>query len=278
MTSRDRVRASILLISALTLFGPGLVFAQPSVEAPQASVVRWASATAESCGMDGRTYAAIDGECFYPIDFNRAPARIEVGRWQAGQGMERAWVDVVEKEFGDQDIEFPDDSFVHLSAEDLARHYQEQAAIKPIFRRRGEARFTMPLGAPLDPMVEGKYFGVHRTFNGEPKNAHTGTDYAINLGTPVKAVADGTVALTGEHFFAGRSVYIDHGGGLISMFFHLDSIDVEIGQEVKRGDDVAKVGSTGRSTGPHLHLGLRWRGARVDPSPLMVDLEVPELN
>ncbi|MEO1086843.1 MAG: M23 family metallopeptidase, partial [Acidobacteriota bacterium] len=186
--------------------------------------------------------------------------------------------DVTEQDFGEQDIEFPDDGFVDLSPEDLERHYGEQAEIKPIFKRRGPARFSMPLGAPIDPMVDGKYFGTRRTFNGESKNAHTGLDYAVGMGNAVLSVADGTVALVGEHFFAGRSVYVDHGGGLISMYFHLDSAEVEAGQDVKKGDTLAKVGSSGRSTGPHLHLGLRWFGARVDPEPLVVDLETPTLE
>ena len=137
--------------------------------------------------------------------------------------------------------------------------------------------FTLPLGAPADPLPQGKYFGVKRTFNGEPKNPHTGVDYAIGMDNPVLSVAAGKVALTGEHFFAGTSVYVDHGDGMISMYFHLNSISVEVGQEVAKGEEVGKIGSTGRSTGPHLHLGLRWKGARIDPTPLMETLDVVEI-
>lgn len=242
--------------------------AQPSVSVPQGQVGRWAGG-AESCGMDGRTWKALEGVCYYPVDFERATGRIEIARWLPGQSIETAWLDITAKDYGDQDIDFPDDRYVHPQAEDLEEHYRQQAAVKPIFRRRTPAQFTLPLGKPSDPLPEGRYFGVRRTFNGEPKNAHTGTDYAISLGQPTLAVAAGEVVLVGDHFFSGKAVYVDHGDGLISMSFHLDGIDTEVGQKVGEGDALGKVGSSGRSTGPHLHLGLRWRGARIDPTPLM---------
>lgn len=83
------------------------------------------------------------------------------------------------------------------------------------------------------------------------------------------APADGVVVLAEEQFFAGRAVYLDHGDGLISMSFHLSEIAVAEGQEVKRGQLIGRVGATGRVTGPHLHFGLRWRGARIDPAALL---------
>ncbi len=92
-------------------------------------------------------------------------------------------------------------------------------------------------------------------------------------GTPVLAVADGRVVLAEEHYFAGKSVYVDHGGGLLSMSFHLSEILVEEGSEVKRGQPLGEVGATGRVTGPHLHFGLRWHGARVDPERLIGTVE-----
>ncbi len=244
-----------------------------SVTVPQGSVGRWSGEGTRRCGMDGRSWQPIEDTCWYPVDFQRAPGHIEIARWlDGGRGIETAWLIIEEKEFELQEIEFPDDRFVHLSAEDLARLYSEQAEIKPIFRRRGgPPRFELALGQPLESPPEGRYFGVRRKFNGEPKNPHTGIDYAIGLGTSVKSVAAGTVVLTGDHFFAGKSVYVDHGDGLISMYFHLSEIKVGAGQEIERGGEVGLVGSTGRSTGPHLHLGIRWRGARIDPGVLLGD-------
>ena len=258
--------AALAALIALPAMGAG-----KSVTVPQGDVGKWSSDGTNRCGMDGRAWQPIEGTCWYPIDFRRSPSRVEIARWHDG-GLETAWLDVQEKVFELQEIEFPDDRFVHLSEEDLARLYSEQAEIKPIFRRRsGPARFTLPLGQPLESPPEARFFGVRREFNGEPKNPHTGIDYAVGLGTSVKSVADGTVVLTGEHLFAGTSVYVDHGDGLISMYFHLSEIKVEVGQEVARGGEVGLVGSTGRSTGPHLHLGIRWRGARVNPAVLLDD-------
>lgn len=82
------------------------------------------------------------------------------------------------------------------------------------------------------------------------------------------APADGKVVLTGDHFFAGQSVYVYHGDGLVTMYFHLGEISVSKGDPVNQGDPLAKTGSTGRSTGPHLHVGARWLGARIDPNLL----------
>jgi murein DD-endopeptidase MepM/ murein hydrolase activator NlpD len=81
------------------------------------------------------------------------------------------------------------------------------------------------------------------------------------------------VALAGDFFFSGGSVFLDHGDGLISMYFHLQELAVEQGRDVKRGEVIGSVGQTGRATGPHLHMGLRWRGARIDPSLLLVSTE-----
>lgn len=263
---------NILMSAVLVGSGASLAAAATSVEAPQGSVVRW-SGGADSCGMNGKTWKAVDATCYFPIDFEASAGTVEIARWSGGT-MESAWLRIVEKDFGDQDIDFPDDRYVHPPEEDLAGHYEDQVKVKRVFRLRSEAKFTLPLGPPADPLPEGKYFGVERTFNGEPKNAHTGTDYAIGLDNSVTSVANGTVVLVGEHFFAGNSVYVDHGNGLISMYFHLNSFSVEEGQTVERGDEVGKIGSTGRSTGPHLHLGIRWQGARIDPEPLVGTLNV----
>ncbi len=265
------VTVTILIIMA-ALPAP-VQAAGKSVTVPQGSVGRWTGEGTRRCGMDGRSWQALQDTCWYPVDFRRAPGHIEIARWlDGGRGMETAWLIIEEREFDLQEIEFPDDRYVHLSAEDLARLYSEQAEIKPLFRRRGgPPRFELALGQPLESPPEGRYFGVRRKFNGEPKNPHTGIDYAIGSGTSVKSVAAGTVVLTGEHFFAGNSVYVYHGDGLISMYFHLSEIKAEVGQEIERGGEVGLVGSTGRSTGPHLHLGVRWRGARIDPSVLLGD-------
>lgn len=158
---------------------------------------------------------------------------------------------------------------VHLSKMDLERTRRESAQVGRLWDLQTQPRFTLPLAAPLSAAVEGGNFGARRVFNGEPRSPHSGIDYKVAAGTPVLAVAPGRVALVGDHFFAGKSVFVDHGGALISMVFHLSRVLVEEGQEVTVGQVLGKAGATGRATGPHLHLGFRWHGARVDPALLL---------
>ncbi|MEO7917787.1 MAG: M23 family metallopeptidase, partial [Dokdonella sp.] len=111
-----------------------------------------------------------------------------------------------------------------------------------------------------------------RVYNGgEAKSRHTGLDYPIGKGTPVVSGADGTVTLAEEQFYTGNSVVVDHGGGLVTMVFHLSDLAVKEGDQVKRGDRLGGVGSTGRSTGPHLHYGARYQNQRIDVGALIGD-------
>ena len=124
----------------------------------------------------------------------------------------------------------------------------------------------------LMPVKNGKItgvFGSQRILNGIPQKPHNGLDIAAPEGTEVLAAAAGKVVLTGDYFYNGKFVLIDHGGGLNSIYIHLKEIDVEIGQFVRQGDKIGEVGSSGRSTGPHLHWGVNWKGKRIDPELLL---------
>ena len=117
-------------------------------------------------------------------------------------------------------------------------------------------------------------FGSMRIMNGQPRNPHSGEDIGAPSGTPVIASNDGIVRLTVDHIFSGRGIYVDHGLGLYSMYFHLSEILVRDGDLVKAGQVIGKVGATGRATGPHLHWGANVNGARVNPYALL-DLPFP---
>ena len=126
--------------------------------------------------------------------------------------------------------------------------------------------------------VDGPYssaFGLKRFFNGQARKPHSGIDIAAPEGAPIMSPADGTIALTGDFFFNGNSVFIDHGQGLISMMCHLSRIDVKEGDVVKQGDLLGAVGKTGRATGPHLHWTVSLNNARVNPKLLFKE-EQPE--
>ena len=113
---------------------------------------------------------------------------------------------------------------------------------------------------------------MRRIINGVSRGSHSGADFGAPSGMPVLAVADGEVALVGEHFFGGRSVFLDHGDGLITMYMHMSEVDVTAGEHVTAGQRIGAVGATGRAQGPHLHFGVRWHGARVDPMSLLGDV------
>lgn len=109
-------------------------------------------------------------------------------------------------------------------------------------------------------------FGLRRFINNQQRNPHSGMDIAAARGTPVQSTANGTVIHTDNFFFSGNVVYVDHGSGVISMYAHLDEILVKTGDNIRQGDPVGKVGSTGRATGPHLHWSVYLNGEAVDPA------------
>lgn len=172
-------------------------------------------------------------------------------------------------DFPVQVLTLADDSKVNLSARDLKRVSKESAQIHKLWRLRSPRAWSGSFRHPLDEKPAGGRFGSLRIINDQPRNPHSGADYGAAKGTPVHAANAGKVVLADNHFFAGNSIFIDHGDGLISMYFHLDRILVKPGQRVKKGDIIGKVGATGRASGPHLHFGVNYRGARVNPTSLL---------
>jgi murein DD-endopeptidase MepM/ murein hydrolase activator NlpD len=244
-----------------------------TIEAVQGSVVRWSVPGTKRCGMGGRSWAALQETCYYPIDMLHRPGLIRVSR--QGVGPTRfASISVGASSYGSQDIELGDIPQANPSPADFRRNARDQAALAKVWaRREGPARFTLPLGAPASPLPEAKGFGATWTFNGklDSPEVHSGVDYAVGPGMPVLALAAGTVVVAEDLFFSGNSVFIDDGNGLVSMYFHLSEIKVQAGQDVKKGETLGLVGSTGRVTGPHLHMGVRWHDARIDPQFLLKD-------
>jgi len=173
-----------------------------------------------------------------------------------------------EASFPTQRLSLPPDK-VSLSEQALSRHRKEKATVsRALSLYSAQSRWSLPLKRPVPGEISTVY-GVKRILNGKPRSPHRGVDFRTGLGDPVRSCADGVVALTGNHFFAGNSVYVHHGQGMVSMYFHLSEISVQEGQTIERGQPVGLSGQTGRVTGPHLHFGLSLLGNLVDPLPLI---------
>jgi murein DD-endopeptidase MepM/ murein hydrolase activator NlpD len=223
--------------------------------------------------MGKRAWDALKETCYYPIDLEQKSASIRVSRHGAGPA-EYARLNILPLISVQENIVLGDIPQANPTPAQLQRNAREQAVVAKLWtKREGPARFALPLAAPAKAFPEGHGFGSTWVFNSPPGTSelHSGADYAMAAGTPVAAVADGTVVLADDLFFAGNAVFIDHGDGLITMYFHLRDLKVKAGQDVKQGHSIGVVGSTGRVTGPHLHLGVRWHGARIDPALLLAD-------
>jgi murein DD-endopeptidase MepM/ murein hydrolase activator NlpD len=172
---------------------------------------------------------------------------------------------VEDKAYEEQHITIKDKRKVNPEKRDMERITRESKQIKAALRHWSAqddvvVAFQKPVAGPTSSP-----FGLRRFFNEQARNPHSGLDIAAPEGARIHAPAPGTVLDTGEFFFNGNTVLLDHGQGLVTMYCHMSKIDVEPGQTVDSGDILGEVGMTGRVTGPHLHWGVSLNDARVDP-------------
>jgi murein DD-endopeptidase MepM/ murein hydrolase activator NlpD len=216
---------------------------------------------------DGVNFTALLG---VDLEAKPGPAKVYVqGRTPAG-GQRETQISLKIKAKA-----FPQESFAvapefdQLGPEVLERIRVEREQFARAFAssvpsRLWEKPFVVPLAAEASSP-----FGYRRIINGMPRAPHTGLDLRAPMGSEVTAANNGRVALTGDFFYSGKSVVLDHGGGLYTMYFHLSEIRAEQQAEVRKGDVIALSGMTGRVTGPHLHWAARLNGARIDPLELV---------
>lgn len=200
-----------------------------------------------------------------PVDFTLFPAR--------GGPPYRIRADLVVRESGPaagkvQKLSLPS-GMVDLSQQRVRQVRRDNRTLGDILATRSRIRpwkegFLLPLKGRITTR-----FGTGRILNGKPRGSHSGVDIAGRKGTPVMASNDGKVLLADDFYLSGKTVVVDHGWGVLTIYAHLDRFRVREGQDVERGQVLGTVGSTGRATGPHLHFGAFVRGIKVDPLQLI---------
>ncbi|MDP2818701.1 MAG: peptidoglycan DD-metalloendopeptidase family protein [Polaromonas sp.] len=194
-----------------------------------------------------------------------APGEASISVQTPEDGLRQVRYTIAPKRYSEQQLKVSPRT-VDLSPEDLARHERERAHQETVM-----ATFSQPLPASLRMRVpvpgrKSSSFGLRRVFNGQARNPHSGMDIAAGTGTPVLAPLPGRVIDSGDYFFNGGTVWLDHGGGLLSMYCHLSAMDAQPGDLLPTSARLGAVGATGRVTGPHLHWGVMLNRTMVDPA------------
>jgi len=178
---------------------------------------------------------------------------------------------VTAKKYEEQHLKVANQRHVDPNKGDLERIAAERKRIDAALGSFSADRAPeLGLRAPV-PGRRSSSFGLRRFFNGQPRNPHSGMDIAAPTGTPILSPAPGKVIDTGDYFFNGNTVFVDHGQGVITMYCHLSRIDVKVGDEIDTGAKLGLVGATGRVTGPHLHWGVAVNRAMVDPALFLAE-------
>lgn len=269
-----KLRAGILLVALAAC----AALASPALPAPQApaavpgGIARVRLGTAEAppaayldgqrlmVRREGGEWTAIAG---IPLSA-KAGTKLKVEVDYGGGRRKVRRVAVVDKKYATQHLSVAPDQ-AELPAEQVARYQREREHLLQVLRT-----FTDPVPESLDMLqpVDGRRsgtFGLRRIINGMPRSPHGGMDIAAPTGTPIAAPRAGRVIDAGEYLFLGRTVVLDHGAGLLTLYSHMSAIDVAVGDTVAAGATIGKVGNTGRATGPHLHFSVYLNSVSVDP-------------
>lgn len=203
-----------------------------------------------------------------PLAAAAGPAYIEI-QPREGDRVQRLAYRIAPKKYAEQRLQVAPRT-VDLSAQDNARYERERAHQQQVM-----ATFSTPLPQSLRmtaPVAghRSSSFGLRRVFNGQSRNPHSGMDIAAPNGAAVAAPLPGRVIDVGDYFFNGSTVWLDHGGGLLTMYCHLSRIDVQLGQSLALGERLGAVGASGRATGPHLHWGVMLNRTMVDPALFLI--------
>lgn len=227
-----------------------------------APTARWGEQPLAVVRESGRWHALLG------IPLDTLPGELEI-RVVRGSTAENLAVAIRPKNYPEQRLTIKDQRKVEPNPDDLARIEREQKITEAVKKRFSTEEPASTLVQPAAGRLSSR-FGLRRIFNGQPRNPHAGLDVAAGSGTPVHAPAAGIVADTGDYFFNGNTVFLDHGQGLITAYMHLSRIDVRVGQRLEQGATLGAVGATGRATGAHLHWAVILNNTPVDPEFFLV--------
>jgi len=204
------------------------------------------------------------------------PLKAKAGTQYIKVNAKKVGFNIVDKAYPTQHITITNKRKVNPNKLDMDRINAERANINAALRSWTEQE-EIPFNFiwPIEGRVSG-LFGRRRVFNDQPRRPHSGMDIAAPTGTQIHAPAAGVIKGTGNYFFNGNTVFIDHGQGLVTMFCHMDQIDVQDEQIIQQGDIIGTVGMTGRVTGPHLHLGVSLNDTRIEPRLFFPEREAVE--
>jgi murein DD-endopeptidase MepM/ murein hydrolase activator NlpD len=265
-------RLTRLFLIAGLLFGSVNVLANPANQNDDESektfpggIYQWQPpAKAERIRFTGKAVLQIGKTALIGLPVSQPLGEASLSYMLAGRPMTH-YFDVVDKAYTKQYITLKNRQMVNPNPQQMERIHRESKLQTSLYQQISAAKnlnqgFILPLRG-----VTTSLFGHRRFFNGEPRSPHSGLDIAADAGTPIIAPAEGAVVLVDDLYFNGKTVFLDHGQGLITMYCHLSEHKVVLADSVNQGDVIGLVGATGRATGPHLHWSVSLNGVRVDP-------------
>jgi murein DD-endopeptidase MepM/ murein hydrolase activator NlpD len=203
------------------------------------------------------------------IPLNTEPGKQQLSVQMADETVKNIEFEIHDKAYETQRLTIKNKRKVNPYEKDMPRILSDKQRINNALSTFSS---SPPNNMILHQPVVGRYsspYGLRRFFNDQPRKPHSGLDIAAPQGTPIQAAESGIVVETGDYFFNGNTIFIDHGMGLITMYCHLNKINIKVGQQVTRGQKIGEVGKTGRVTGPHLHWSVSLNHALVDPKLFM---------
>lgn len=273
------------------VLAPGILFAAPAVSVPE-KVARgdaFVATAREESPVDGFDFywrgktlrvkaAPVNGgyeaKALLPVPLDEKAASLTLGVGAAENKKDktvaavRVDIKLYEKKRPTQKLTV-DKKYVDPPVAQKERIKKDREKVSAALSQKlDESQWNLPFKRPVQGGVSSQ-FGLKRVFNGQPRSVHRGLDLRGAAGTPIYACADGQVALVDDLYFSGNTVYVNHGDGVFTAYLHMSEPKVTPGQKIRRGDLVGLVGSTGRVTGPHLHLSVITQGQSVDPEPLL---------